>query len=222
MCGRFSLKAQPDDLRKTCDAGVPPVYRPRFNIAPSQEVLSLTLGEDGTRRLRFFRWGLVPFWADDPRIGSRMINARAETVADKPAFRAAFRSRRCLVCADGFYEWAAAPTGKQPMRIHRPDDLPFLFAALWERWDRGGTPLESCTILTTAASDRLRPIHDRMPVILDPDGAATWLEAESPAAVLRELIARPVAAPLEAYPVSTLVNSPSNDLPACLDRWEGG
>jgi putative SOS response-associated peptidase YedK len=149
MCGRFSFKASPDDIRKVFAVEPPAGYRPRYNIAPSQDVLALVLEEGGSppeepagggKQARMLRWGLVPFWADDPRIGNRMINARAETVAEKPAYRAAFRKQRCLVLADGFYEWRSRPEGKQPMRIRRPGELPFFFAALWDRWDRGTRP----------------------------------------------------------------------------------
>lgn len=220
MCGRFSLKALPDDLAKVIGAELPLGYRPRYNIAPSQEVLAVVREEPGERRARMLRWGLVPFWADDPAIGNRMINVRAETVAQKPAYRNAFRRGRCLVWADGFYEWRPAPGGKRPMRIHRRDDAPFCFAGLWERWERGGRVVESCAILTTSANATLRTIHDRMPVILERDGCESWLATETPTDGLLALLAEREVAELEAYPVSTVVNRPGNDLPECLERVE--
>jgi putative SOS response-associated peptidase YedK len=215
MCGRFSLKASPDDLRKTLGAEPLPGYRPRYNIAPTQDVLSLVMDADA-RAFRMLRWGLVPFWADDPRIGNRMINARAETVAQKPAFRNAFSRQRCLVVADGFYEWQASASGKQPYRIQQPGAEPFCFAGLWERWERGAQRIESCTILTRAADERIAPIHDRMPVILDSSEYDPWLNPETAPAALHDMIASVPAVELESYPVSPLVNRPSNDGPECL------
>ncbi|CAN5708233.1 SOS response-associated peptidase [soil metagenome] len=215
MCGRFSLKASPDDLRKTLGTEPPAGYRPRYNIAPTQDVLSLVL-DGGSRTARMLRWGLIPFWAEDPRIGNRMINARAETVAQKPAFRNAFSRQRCLVVADGFYEWQASPAGKRPYRIQRPGAVPFCFAGLWERWERGGKRIESCTILTRAADDRIAAIHDRMPVILDGSDYDRWLDAEADSAALHDMIATVPAFDLESYSVSTLVNRPGNDVPECL------
>jgi len=215
MCGRFSLKASPDDLRKTLQTEPPAGYRPRYNIAPTQDVLGLVLDGE-VRALRMLRWGLVPFWADDPRIGNRMINARAETVAQKPAFRNAFSRRRCLVVADGFYEWQPGPTGKQPYRIQRPDGSPFCFAGLWEQWERRGERIQSCTILTRAADERIAPIHDRMPVILDSSDHDRWLDPTTETAALHAMISTIPDLELESYPVSSLVNRPSNDDPECL------
>lgn len=219
MCGRFSLKASPDDLWKTLDAEAIAGYRPRYNIAPTQDVLGVIV-EEGGRRARMLRWGLVPFWADDIRIGNRMINVRSETVAEKPAFRNAFARRRCLVAADGFYEWQASPSGKRPHRIQKRDGRPFCFAGLWERWDRGGQVVESCGILTRAADEVLAPIHDRMPVILDGSWCTAWLSPDTEADTLLEMLRGAPAPELEVYPVSTLVNRPSNDLPECLERAE--
>lgn len=216
MCGRYSLKASPDELKRALGLEAPPGYHPRYNIAPTQEVLAVTAEEDGTHP-RLLRWGLVPFWADDPAIGNRMINARAETVAEKPAYRGAFARRRCLVVADGFYEWQRGPDGKRPMRIHKRSDEPFVFAGLWERWDKRGRPLETCTILTTAASPLMAPIHDRMPVILDGPGREAWLSPASGPETLLPLLRPYGADDLEAYEVSTLVNNPSHDIPECLD-----
>ena len=219
MCGRFIMKATPEAFESTLGLAPPPGYRPRYNIAPTQQVLAI-VAEGEAPRPRMLRWGLVPFWADDPSIGNRLINARAETVADKPAFRAAFQKRRCLVAADGFYEWQPRPGGKRPMRIALGSGRPFVFAGLWERWGKGAHPIETCTILTTTANEAVRPIHERMPVLLDPAGRERWLDPRASRPELLELLAPWEGEPLEAYEVSTLVNSPANDLPECLDRVE--
>lgn len=216
MCGRFSLKAAPDDLEKVLGAPPPPGYRPRFNIAPMQEVLAVAM-EDDRRAPRLLRWGLVPFWADDPSIGGRMINARAETVAEKPAYRAAFNRRRCLIVADGFYEWQRRPDGKHPMRIQMRTGAPFLLAGLWERWDKKGRPLETCTILTTGPNPLMQPIHDRMPVILNQHASTSWLSPESSADELLGLLRPYSPDEMEAYEVSALVNNPGHDVPECID-----
>ena len=175
MCGRYTLSSNYHDLEvRFSFKGLDLDYRPRYNIAPSQKVLTVTNEED--INTKFMRWGLIPSWAKDPKIGNRMINARCETVAEKPSFQAAFRRRRCLVPATGFYEWQK--TGgreKQPWHIHRPDDSPLAFAGIWERWEADdGSALETCAIITTAANSRMDPIHHRMPVILAPDDYGTW------------------------------------------------
>jgi putative SOS response-associated peptidase YedK len=216
MCGRFTLESAGVEIRDEFDLATWPADRgPRYNIAPTQEVAAI-VHADGDRQLVWPRWGLVPAWADDPRIGNRMINARAETVAEKPAFRGAFRSRRCLVLADSFYEWQARPDGKQPWRVRYRQGRPFAMAGLWERRVRAGeAPLLSCTILTTTANDLMRPIHDRMPVILPPEIRERWLDDDASPDMLRALLRPCDPDDLDAYPVSTLVNSPRNDLPEC-------
>jgi putative SOS response-associated peptidase YedK len=219
MCGRFSLKASPDDLWKTVAVEPPPGYRPRYNIAPTQPVLAVVL-EEGVRRGRMLRWGLVPFWADDPKIGNRMINVRAETVAQKPAFRNAFARRRCVVVTDGFYEWRAAATGKVPYRIQREDGGCFCFAGLWERWDRGPRVVESCAIVTRPADERIAAVHDRMPVMLEGESCDAWLAPASTPDSLQELLRTAHLDGLELYRVSTLVNRPANDVPECLEKVE--
>jgi putative SOS response-associated peptidase YedK len=174
-------------------------------------------GEDGSRRLISMRWGLVPYWAEDPGIGSRMINARAETAAEKPAFRDSFRRRRCLVAADGFFEWQKAPGGKQPYLIRLEGGAPFAFAGLWDRWrGRRGRVLETFTILTTTPNELVRPIHDRMPVILPAEARSRWLAEDAESEALRELLGPLPGEGMEAFPVSQLVNSPANDSLECL------
>jgi putative SOS response-associated peptidase YedK len=199
-----------------------PPFTPRFNIAPSQPVAVIRLaGEtaDSPRELCWFRWGLIPSWAKDPAIGNRMINARAETVADKPAYRQAFRRRRCLVAADGFYEWQRTGKRKQPYFIHMHDDRPFGFAGLWETWEGPDrTEVQSCTLLTTEANDLVRPIHDRMPVILSEDDYQQWLDpsVQKPELLIPLLRPHP-SEPMGAYAVSTLVNNPGHEDPQCVE-----
>jgi putative SOS response-associated peptidase YedK len=217
MCGRISLSTPRSEVVQAFElVELPLDYRPRYNIAPSQPVLAITAAADGARHAALFRWGLVPFWAKDPSIGNRMINARAETVATKPAYRNAFTRRRCLIPVDGFYEWQRRDGGKVPMRFRLASQQPFALAGLWEEWGRPGTlPLRSCTILTTGCNAFMRPIHDRMPVILARDEQARWLSPASTAAELQELFDPYRGDDLEAYEVSTLVNSPAHDVAEC-------
>lgn len=218
MCGRFSLGVSTDDLVDEFDIVEGSLdWAPRYNIAPTQDVAAVIAGDRGPR-IGALRWGLIPHWADDPSIGNRLINARAESVADKPAFRDAFRARRCLVLADGFYEWQRTAGGatKVPVYIHSPDGRPFAFAGLWERWrPPDGDPLYTCTIITTDATPSLRPIHDRMPAILSPSQRLPWIRHDTTPADLLAVL-RPYSGPLTAYPVSTFVNSPDNDGPDCV------
>lgn len=216
MCGRFTSRVDPSGLASLYGAAFQGEgLAPSYNVAPGKRVPVVVL-EEGRRVLRAFVWGLVPFWAKDRAIGNRLINARAETLAEKPAFRQAFRKRRCLILADGFYEWKTAGSRKVPHHIFLPDREVFAFAGLWERWEPPeGEPLLSCAVVTTAANAFMAPIHDRMPVILTPQGEVRWLDPASPPEVLRALLA-PYAGPMAARAVSTLVNSPRNDLPDCL------
>ena len=215
MCGRFALYTPQEAVVRLFRLDDAAPLSPRYNIAPTQPVLAVRADEPAGREARMLRWGLVPFWAKDTGIGSRMINARGETIAEKPAFRQAFRRRRCLIPADGFYEWQKVPGGKQPWFISARDEVPLAFAGLWERWDNRGTedPVESCTIVTTAANATLAPLHDRMPVILGADAWDSWLAADTPSATLLDML-RPAANDLlAARPVSRRVNSPANDGP---------
>jgi putative SOS response-associated peptidase YedK len=216
MCGRFSLKTTPDTLERIFGHAAPPGYRPRYNVAPSQEVLAIVSG-DGPERAAMLRWGLIPFWAKDPSIGNKLVNARSESIQEKPAYRNAFRRRRCVILADGFYEWQKRPDGKHPMWIRRHNGEPFALAGLWERWDRGEQPVVSCTILTTDANPFMQTIHTRMPVILEGEARRAWL-AEGPSEEeLFGLLAGAAGVELQAHEVSTMVNNPSNDLPACIE-----
>jgi len=227
MCNRFTLSAPADVVAELFGVGpdFPPVgpasrpvgIAPRYNIAPTQPApVVLWDGELNRRRFDLLRWGLIPSWADDPSIGNRMINARAETVAIKPAFRAAFRHRRCLVLADGFYEWKKLPRRRQPFYIRMREAAPFAFAGLWEHWEGAdGTTINSCTILTTGPNDVVRPVHDRMPVIVHRQEYGRWLAPEVRGADSFSVVLRPYPSEeMRAYPISTRVNDPANDGPA--------
>ncbi len=225
MCGRFALTTPPELIASLFALSSPPDLRPRYNIAPTQDVLIVRMTKDRTaREAAMVRWGLVPSWADDPSIGSRLINARGESVAEKPAFRRAFRKRRCVIPASGFYEWRETGGSKQPMYIRREDGEPFALAGLWESWhdeDRpDAPPLESCTIITTTANALLKPIHDRMPVVAAREKLDLWLGGEDPDA-LRELLAPADPSGWRVAPVSRRVNSPKNDDPSCIRPLEG-
>jgi len=217
MCGRYTLATPASALKDTFGlTEVSGELRPRFNIAPGQEVA--VVPNDGERSLRLFRWGLIPSWAKDPAIGNRMINARAETLAEKPSFRNALRRRRCLIAADGFYEWKKEGTQKIPYYIRLRSREPFAFAGLWESWHpTGGDPIHSCTIVTTEPNELLAGIHNRMPVILPAAHYGEWLDpSPRDAPAFRELLAPYPEAEMEAYAVSRLVNSPANDRPECI------
>jgi putative SOS response-associated peptidase YedK len=176
MCGRYTLTRPAPDVAAHLRVAVPE-QTPRWNIAPTQPVLCVRQTGTGQAEAVLLRWGLVPSWAADLSIGNRLLNARAETVREKPAFRTAFQRRRCLIAADGFYEWQTVGKRKQPVHFRLGDGGPFAFAGLWERWSPpGAPPVETCTILTTAANELVRPVHERMPVILDPERYPAWLD----------------------------------------------
>lgn len=219
MCGRFSLWLNLTDLVDAFPDFTFPTGMPtRYNVAPTQDVA--VVPNNAEKHVTFFRWGLVPFWAKDPSIGNRMINARGETVAEKPAFRAAYRRRRCLILADGFYEWRKEPgsTAKTPMYIQLASKEPFAFAGLWELWRPDDTPVLSCTIITTTPNDLIVPIHNRMPVILPPTAYNRWLDPEEQKPdALNDLLVPYPAEQMTAYAVSRLVNSPANDVPGCIE-----
>jgi putative SOS response-associated peptidase YedK len=241
MCGRFSLRTTLEEVSRNFRAAADTIdeWVPRYNIAPTQDVLAVRVGGGAAaatddrpgsktsrggksttgRQIVLLHWGLVPSWSDGPDTGGRFINARAESANIKPTFRDAFWNRRCLVAADGFYEWRAADGVKQPYFIRRADGAPFGFAGLWERWDRSGPEtIESCTILTTRPNSVVEPLHDRMPVIIPPEDYGRWLD---PMAAdmdeLRTMFEPFPAEELTAYPVSRRVNDPRNDDPSCID-----
>jgi putative SOS response-associated peptidase YedK len=215
MCGRYTLTVPIDQLAAEFDLDeVRAELSPNFNVAPTQSVATI-LAENGGRRLETLRWGLVPSWAKDPEIGSRMINARSETAPEKPSFRSAFKRRRCLIPADGFYEWKREEGGKQPFYIHMNDGRPFAFAGLWEDWNDG--EIRSCTILTTSANGLVGEVHERMPVILPAGDRDAWLDPEAETQELVSLLRPYPGDDLETFPVSRFVNSPRNNDERCVE-----
>ena len=215
MCGRFTLTVNPAELEeKFGNYTFPKKFAPRFNIAPTQPVLVIPNNEKF--KADFFVWGLIPMWAKDPSIGSRLINARGETVAEKPSFRGSLKYKRCLILADGFYEWKSQPgkKSKTPFFIHMKDRKPFAIAGLWDTWNSpDGSTIKSCTLITTEPNELMAMIHDRMPVILHPRDYAKWLDPspQTPDQLLPLFKPFP-ADSMDAYPVSTLVNKASNDV----------
>jgi putative SOS response-associated peptidase YedK len=219
MCGRFTLTAEAKELAKRFGIEVSASFyktvAPRYNIAPTQPVV--VLADDGKRYLTQMRWGLIPSWAKDPAIGNRMINARAETLTTRPAFRVAIRKRRCLIVADGFYEWKKTGNVKQPIRIVLKKREPFGFAGLWETWiPPEGKEIKSCAIITTDANELLKDVHDRMPVILPRDKETLWLDPNAELSHLLRLLKPYDSAAMEYYPVSRAVNSPSHNAADCI------
>ncbi|MBI5673469.1 MAG: SOS response-associated peptidase [Nitrospirae bacterium] len=220
MCGRYSQTATPAVIAEQFAVSGPPLFTPRYNIAPSQSVVAIWADpETSVRQLVFLRWGLLPSWARDARIGTQCINAKAETVAEKPAFRSAFKKRRCLVVATGFYEWQVQGKRKQPMWIGMKSKAPFAFAGLWEHWQPAeGEPADTCTIITTEPNELTKPIHTRMPVILPPSAYDVWLDPSyQHVDPLKALLRSYPSEELMAYPISTLVNNPRNDAPQVLE-----
>lgn len=225
MCGRFTLRTPPAVLIQQFGLTLVPDelshLGPRYNIAPTQSVLAVRPLPDSGREGVFLHWGLIPSWADSPSIGNRMINARGDTVHQKPAFRHSFRRQRCLVPADGYYEWQKQAEGKkQPYLFHLPGEEPFAFAGLWEHWqsrDPGGPVIESCALITTEPNALASTVHDRMPVILQPRDYDAWLDPQTDPARLRQLLLPFTDEVLTAEPVSTYVNKPTNDDPRCVE-----
>ena len=217
MCGRYTLRTPVDTLAERFEIDdTPSSTAASYNVAPTQGVATV-LVEDGKSKLEMLHWGLIPSWADDPSIGNKMINARAETVAEKPSFRKAFRNHRCLVLTDGFYEWQKTGNGKQPYYIRMEDGSPFAFAGLWESW-QNGREIRSATIITTEANDVVAPIHNRMPVILHPEDYDLWLDPDFDEKEPLTTLLKPYPAEMmEAHPVSRRVNSPSNNEPSIIE-----
>ena len=219
MCGRYELSSHPDVIALAFGLPHPPAIQPRYNIAPMQQVPIVRVNAAGERELVQVRWGFVPRWAKDPAIGARMINARAETVASRSAFRNAFARHRCLVPVTGFYEWQPGPSGKQPMHVGMRDRHPFGLAGLHERWlSPEGEVLDTCTIITAEACPSLRSIHDRMPVIVPPVEYARWLDPSN--TDVADLVTSWSGDPLRAYPASTRVNAVRNDDAALCEPIE--
>ncbi len=227
MCGRYTLFASPEELARIFRLPLEEVRRvfdvgPRYNIAPTDRVAAVRLGEDSQREPVMLKWGLIPHWAREAGFGARTINARAETVASKPAFRDPLRERRCLILSNGFYEWQRVGGHKQPYYIRMRDGSPFAFAGLWDRWQGEGQVINSCTIITTQPNEVTRPIHDRMPAILNAAQHDAWLDPNTrDKGKLGELLHPFPPDQMIAQPVSTLVNKPANDLPECIEPIDG-
>ena len=212
MCGRFAFFSPQEALQLAFGSVKNLQIEPRYNIAPSQDVIAITREGEQNRCADHYRWGLIPFWAKDPAIGNRMINARAETLMEKPSFRQAYSRRRCLIPATGFYEWQKQAQGKQPIFISREDQKPLAFAGLWDQWQSpDGEKFSTCTIITTGANDFMREMHHRMPVCLDREMHDLWLSADASRSDLDELVQGPQEVLLQAWPVSRRVNNPVND-----------
>ena len=222
MCGRFSQAKDLEELYDEFPFIDEPfddiVLTPRFNIAPSQ-LSPVIINEEGKNRLKMFKWGLVPSWSKDTKIGYKMINARAETISEKPSYKKPFKSRRCLVIADGFYEWKRPDKKtKIPYRFVMKDRSFISFAGLWDVWKKEAEPLYTFTIITTSENDLMRPVHDRMPVILPKDNRQIWLNPESNEAELKELLVPYDSVKMEMYRVSDVVNSWKNDVEECIEK----
>lgn len=216
MCGRYSLSSDGEALVEEFGVNDLAAWSPRFNIAPSQAVPVLVRNGDSLETTSFY-WGLVPAWAKDRKMQSRLINARAESVAEKPSFHSAFRRRRCLVLANGYYEWVKRNNEKQPYYIHLQSHRPFAFAGLWEKWlDENGTPYLSCSIITCAANERLTALHQRMPVVLPKSTHATWLQSETDRQTLIDLLKPAANDAFNAIAVSRFVNAPNHEGPDCI------
>ncbi len=232
MCGRFTRSSPPAAIAEELGVDLDPdvLAGPRFNVCPSENVLVVARGGPAppgvagpaTAKVGWMKWGLVPWFAHDPKSGPRSINARAETLATNRTFREPFERRRCLIVADGFYEWRRIGTERHPMFFRLRSRRPFVFAGVWDRWKprEGGEPLVSCAIVTCAPNGLVAPIHDRMPAIVPPDERAHWLAADAEPAELAALLRPYPESEMEAYPVSRLVNAPKNDMPACVEPVE--
>jgi putative SOS response-associated peptidase YedK len=218
MCARYTLTARPSLIAELFDLDLLIDIVPRYNVAPTQEVLAVRATPEGKSEFTKFRWGLVPSWAEDMKIGNKLLNARGETIFEKPSFRDAAKKRRCLIAADGFYEWHTENGKKQPHFIHRPGREPFAFAGLWERWHSDdGNVLETCTIVTTEANNLIKPLHDRMPVILARADFTKWLGPVDDVKKLKPLLAPLSGDALRSYRVSPKVNNPRFDDAICVE-----
>ncbi|MFP4104535.1 MAG: SOS response-associated peptidase [Phycisphaerae bacterium] len=220
MCGRYTLTVPIEQVEKLFDVdqATEQDIPPRYNIAPTQNVPAVIENTDRKRQLRLFHWGLIPFWADDPAIGNRLINARIEGAAQKNAFKAAMKYRRCLIAADGFFEWKKSADGKQPLLFRRKDRRPFALAGLWETWKKADQTVRSCTILTQEPNELVKPVHNRMPVVLPKDKWEKWLDVSlQDAAAAADLVEQWEADEFEAYPVTKQMNSPQFEDPKAVE-----
>jgi len=217
MCGRFQLTASPEDIAEHFQLSRLPKYQPSYNIAPARKILCIVGLEDKSLKAVNLFWGLVPSWSKDTKNSHHLINARAETIREKPSFRAAFQKRRCLIVAQGYYEWQKLETGKQAFHIHRNDHQLFAFAGLWEHWDHGSETLYSCTIITTGANCLMRPIHERMPVIISPARYQQWLDKADNGEQAYDLIECSAYEGMTTQAISDWVNNPSHVDALCIE-----
>jgi putative SOS response-associated peptidase YedK len=219
MCGRFTLHSQPKELIELFELDeLPEELHPRFNVAPSQSIAAIGLKANGIHRgLTFFKWGLIPAWAKSSKETIKPINAKAETVATSPMFRDSFKKKRCIIPADGFYEWKVEEDGKQPYHIRMKSRALFGFAGIWSEWKGDDESVKTAAIITSEPNEVARQVHNRMPVILSREAYAAWLDPKTPAEELKSLLVPYPADEMEAVPVSKLVNSPKNDVPECLN-----
>ncbi len=218
MCGRYNLIATGQQIMDHFKLPSLPAHNPDYNIPPGQKILAVVQTEDGGNKAVNLHWGLIPSWSKDRTISSRLINARAETLAEKPSFKSAYRHRRCLIPATGFFEWQSTETGKQPYHIHQQDNALFALAGLWEHWEQDQEGVYSCAIITTAANDKISPIHKRMPVIITPEDYNRWLDKKNVAAEMTDFLAADGYADMQVTPISTRINNPMHNDESCLTQ----
>ncbi len=216
MCGRFNLTASGEEITEHFGLKKIPRHELLFNIPPGQKILNVVQLEDSSRKGVYLHWGLIPSWSKDRKISSHLINARSETLSEKPSFRAAFKKRRCLIPATGFYEWQKTESGKHPYHIHRPDYSLFALAGLWEHWENQGETVYSCTIVTTAANELMQPIHDRMPVVVERENYSIWLDKQAEMEQLRQMLECKAYNDFQTTRISTRVNNPAHNDADCL------
>jgi len=217
MCGRYNLTATSEMVIDTFGLHRLPRYETSYNIPPGQKILTIVKLDDGSNKAVNLHWGLIPHWSKDSKISSHLINARAETLSEKPSFKTAYQQRRCLIPASGFYEWQQSEHGKQAYNINRKDQKIFAFAGLWEYWDHGTETIYSCTIITTQANALMSPIHHRMPVIVDNNNYNAWLDKQTSQQTTQEILSMDVYQGVIAKPVSDWVNNPHHNDKNCLN-----
>jgi putative SOS response-associated peptidase YedK len=217
MCGRFQLTASPEEIAEHFQLSRLPKYQPSYNIAPARKILCIVELEDKSLKAVNLFWGLVPSWSKDTKNSHHLINARAETIREKPSFRVAFQKRRCLIVAQGFYEWQKLESGKQAYHIHRKDNQLFAFAGLWEHWQQEEQTLYSCSIITTEAAELMRPIHERMPVIISQNHYHRWLDKTDDGKQAYNLIETSAYKAMNTTPISNWVNNPQHDDERCIE-----
>jgi len=216
MCGRYNLIATGQQIMDHFRLLSLPVHNPDYNIPPGQKILAIVQLEDGSNRAVNLHWGLIPSWSKDRTVSSHLINARAETLTEKPSFKKAYQHRRCLIPATGFFEWQSIDAGKQPYHIHKPDNALFAFGGLWEHWEQDQETVYSCTIITTVANDKIAPIHNRMPIIIAPDDYNRWLDKKTAIVDIAAFLATDAYRNMQVIPISTRVNNPLHNDESCL------